>query len=67
MGEFTAVASAKRAVRGDFSDGALVEGAVESWEDDRGRETIVTLLFFWLFDMSVRYVMLDAQLGLGIV
>jgi hypothetical protein len=29
MGELTAVASAKRGVRGDFSDGGLIDDALE--------------------------------------
>ena len=42
MGELTAVASAKRAVRGDFNEGALTESvdcevACESAEADRSR------------------------------
>ena len=46
MGEQTAVASAKRGVRGDFSDGTLSDGAPaeESSEDARGREETETVL-----------------------
>jgi hypothetical protein len=48
MGELTAVASAKRAVRGDLSDGAFTEGAEESSEEARGRVSMVKVgCFFW--------------------
>ena len=54
MGEFTAVASAKRAVRGDFSDGALVVEpvVVESSDEALGLVATVTCGFFWLSDIS---------------
>lgn len=53
MGELTAVASAKRAVRGDFSDGALYEKLVEleSVVGERVRVANWTSLA-WLSDMS---------------
>lgn len=55
MGEFTAVASAKRAVRGDFSDGGLIESVDEvSSECDRARAATCTCLFR-LSDIAVRY------------
>lgn len=46
MGEFTAVASAKRAVRGDFNDGGLTESVVDevSSEGDRARTATWTSL-----------------------
>jgi hypothetical protein len=44
MGERTAVASAKRGVRGDLSEGTLSDGAEESSEEARGREETVTVL-----------------------
>ena len=55
IGEQTAVASAKRAARGDFSDGAKVdEPDKESVDAVRGREVIVTVLtrLSWLSDIS---------------
>ena len=54
MGEFTAVASAKRAALGDFSDSDLeVDVVVESSDEARGRVSIVNVgLFLWLSDMS---------------
>lgn len=50
MGEFTAVASAKRAVLGDFSDGVLTDRvdrvvACESPEADRSRIANCTSFF----------------------
>lgn len=53
MGELTAVASAKRAVRGDLSDGALYEKLVEleSVVGERVRVANWTSLA-WLSDMS---------------
>jgi len=55
-GELTAVASAKRAVLGDFNEGALTESvvAVELFDEARGRVSIVKAgLFLWLSDMSL--------------
>lgn len=59
MGELTAVASAKRAVRGDFNDGVVLMDNVlvvvvvnveESSEADRARTAYATF-GFWLSDM----------------
>jgi len=58
MGEFTVVASAKRAVRGDLNDGGLsdVRVATESPDEARGRveTTICAGRFFSKSDMIVR-------------
>lgn len=57
MGELTAVASAKRAVRGDLSDGGLRDDrvATESSDDARGRAAIlIDSCFFSMSDMTVR-------------
>lgn len=58
MGEWTAVASAKRAVRGDLSDGGLSDArvATESPDEARGRveTTISDGRFFSESDMVVR-------------
>jgi hypothetical protein len=59
IGECTAVASAKRAVRGDLSDGGFSDErvATESPEDARGRVeiTIWAGRFFSKSDMFVRW------------
>jgi len=57
MGELTAVASAKRAVRGDLSDGGLSDDrvATESSDDARVRAaTLIDSCFFSMSDMIVR-------------
>jgi hypothetical protein len=55
MGEFTAVASAKRGVRGDFSEGGLSDDALDDClRGVCGREVMVTCLgrgFSGLSDM----------------
>ena len=56
MGEHTAVASAKRAVLGDFSDGTLVVDPFdESSDEARGRAAMVICFgrgFWWLSDIA---------------
>lgn len=57
MGELTAVASANRAVRGDLSEGGLVQDPSEESEvEARGRSATETLLDdfpFLLSDIAV--------------
>ena len=69
MGELTAVASAKRAVRGDLSDGGFVqEPSEESEVDARGRSVTVTLLTSFsalLSDIAVRQIGLRVRFGAG--
>lgn len=53
MGELTAVASAKRGVRGDFSDGGLIDDALEdSLRGPVGRAAIVICLGRGLSDIA---------------
>ena len=55
MGELTAVASAKRAVRGDLNDGGLREERVATESSDEARGRVAILIwsgFFWLSDIS---------------
>ena len=55
MGEFTAVASAKRAALGDFSDGAMVDDpSEEETEEARALEVMVICFgFCWLCGMTL--------------
>ena len=56
IGELTAVASAKRGVLGDFSDGGLFDEFEEPLERFAGRAGILTVFtrgFSWLSDMAL--------------
>jgi hypothetical protein len=53
MGEWTAVASANRAVRGDLSEGALICDCVDDVDSSEVRGKTVTLRSFLLADMLV--------------
>ena len=55
MGELTAVASAKRGVLGDASDGGFSDPVEESLEGARGRVmvTVFTRGFSWLSDIAL--------------
>lgn len=67
MGEQTAVASAKRAVRGDFRDGALFDDPLEESSDEaRGRAAMVICFgrdFSWLLDISSETKALECDLS----
>ena len=58
MGEFTVVASAKRAARGDLNDGGLSDDRVATESPDEARGRVETVIwagrFFSKSDMIVR-------------